>query len=159
MFSSSFEPPLDPRQTEYFQHQQHHHQPSLQEEFYCPSSGFQPPPPPPPPPLIHYPGNHHQPPPPPPLLLPHEQGQMVGYSCQQQQHPSYDFSYCETQWTAAYYDGGQQCNQYEAYCVREAYRFSAIQVGACTSYFSRFHKSANFLVCAASDATLGLYWL
>jgi hypothetical protein len=145
MFSSSCEPPLDPRQqfsTEYFHQQQQPHQPSLPEEFYCPSNGFQPPPPP----LIHYPGNHHPPPPPP--LLPHEQDNMVGYSCQQQQqqqqqHPSYDFAYCETQWTA-YYDGGQQRNQYEAYCVREAYRFSAIQVGTCTSYFSRLRKSGSF---------------
>ena len=41
------------------------------------------------------------------------------------QHPNYDFTYCETQWM--YYDG-QQYGQYEAYCFREAYAFSHMQV-------------------------------
>ena len=105
--------------TEFFHHYQPQHPPP-QEELY--NTHIQPPPPPP---LVHYPSSNHAPPP----SLPHSG--VVGYcQGQQPQQPGYDFAYCETQWTA-FYNGGQHCGQYEAYCFREAYRFSPIQVDPC----------------------------
>ena len=71
------------------------------EEFYSPSVVHDSP--------LHH--TAHQPTPP-----------NVGYPVQ---HPNYDFAYCETQWM--YYEG-QQYGQYEAYCFREAYAFSHMQV-------------------------------
>jgi hypothetical protein len=79
----------------------HHQQQQQQEDLYNPSVVHAP--------QLHHTGHQLTPP-------------NVGYPLQQ---PNYDFAYCETQWM--YYDG-QQCGQYEAYCFREAYAFSHMQV-------------------------------
>ena len=131
MFSCGSEPLTDTRHpfpAECFHHHHNYQQPPQQEDLYSTHLLPPPPPPPPPPAMLHYASStdntpHLPPPPPPPSGLPHSS--MVGYCQQQQQQPGgYDFAYCETQWTA-FYDGGQHCSQYEAYCVREAYHFSS----------------------------------
>lgn len=57
----------------------------------------------------------------PALLYGHQVQPSIGFSAQ----TNYDFAYCETQWM--YYDS-QQCSQYGAYCYRQAYTFSHMQV-------------------------------
>lgn len=57
----------------------------------------------------------------PALLHGHQVQPSIGFSAQ----TNYDFAYCETQWM--YYDS-QQCSQYGAYCYRQAYTFSHMQV-------------------------------
>lgn len=57
----------------------------------------------------------------PALLQGHQVQPSIGFSAQ----TNYDFAYCETQWM--YYDS-QQCSQYGAYCYRQAYAFSHMQV-------------------------------